>query len=348
MEPKNGKPDAESVPQRAAEYFLELQSGDQSSDERAQVVDWLRESPEHVSELLRTAHLHRRLASFRRWSDVKRGDADAAANGDGASVVAFQPVRLPRPKRSLAMPLALAASVIVLTAAAVLFIRSRQEILTTADQWRQVALADGSRVDLAPDSDIRPAYSSNMRMVYLERGEALFEVQKNRQRPFLVVAGNTVVRAVGTAFDVNRRQHDQIAVTVVEGVIQLRAERSPDLKRLLNAPRADTQLSLHANEAVLISAISGEAAPVHQVTARTEVSWATGELEFDNETVASVVQSFNRFNARHIVVTDSAIAGRRVSGSFRANDPDSFVAFLVNTSNVRVSVRGGQLLIERK
>ncbi len=331
-------------------HFLDLQSGEQSPEERAAFVDWLRESPVHVSELLRTARLYRRLQRFGRWDDVKAPEEGEAAAVRKAQVIPFRPLRpLPRPRVFTVRRLAAAACIVAITLTAVLYpLVRRGQIVSTADQWRRVTMADGSAVDLAPNSAVRQAFSHAARTVYLDRGEAFFEVHKNPSRPFLVVAGNTVTRAVGTAFDVNRRDRGQIAVTVVEGVVQLKASRRTDAQRLIEGTAAATVLSLQANEEVLISTVSGAATPIRRVNGQAEVAWATGELDFDNEAVASVIASFNRFNPVHIDVADPVIAGRRVSGSFHTNDPGSFLAFLVSTADVRVRESPDRIIIERK
>ncbi|MCJ2182560.1 TonB family protein [Novosphingobium sp. 1949] len=59
------------------------------------------------------------------------------------------------------------------------------DALTTTATTRIVRLEDGSRVHLAPDSAIGPA----KRRVHLLRGEAWFDVHRDRARPFEVEAG---------------------------------------------------------------------------------------------------------------------------------------------------------------
>lgn len=346
----DGKHGPEQAAEEAASYLLDIQSGEQSAEERAAFVDWLRGSPLHVSELLRTARFHRRLERFGRWQDVK---PLKPAEGTTRLIKPTSPRR--RPLRQLSrqhtLRTVLAACVVVLTLLAVLLSSSmrRPRITTTTNQWRMIPLMDGSVVDLAPDSAIRPVFHRDRRLVYLERGEALFRVQNDPRRPFLVIARNTVVRDVGTTFDVNRRQADEIAVTVVEGVVQLTASPSTNAKKVISAAAAPADLSLRANEEVLISAVTGAAAPIQRVDTKTEVAWATGELDFDNEPVAFVISSFNRFNRVQIDVEDPLIASRRVNGSFRTNDPGSFVEFLATSPDVKV-VRDGpeHIIIEGK
>lgn len=65
-------------------------------------------------------------------------------------------------------------------------------------------LEDGSDVELLPGAEItypQPFVQDNRRMVYL-KGEALFNVAKDSQRPFTVEAGGLATTALGTSFKV--------------------------------------------------------------------------------------------------------------------------------------------------
>ena len=84
---------------------------------------------------------------------------------------------------------------------------------------RVIDMRDGSVITLAAESAIDVRYTSANRLVRLERGEALFKVAHNKQRPFIVEAAGGQVTAVGTAFDVKLASPSKAQVTVVEGVI---------------------------------------------------------------------------------------------------------------------------------
>ena len=210
--------------EEAAEWWVQLQ-GDVSRADREQYVDWLRESSVHVAEMLRVAQVHGALEQFQRWPGIPI---------DGAREEEDSVVRLPTPERRAelrkdaperaprrrAVAWSMAAMLIIVTGlAAVLLIQSRGwTIQTDRGERREVSLADGSVVQVDPETRLRVKYEEHARRVFLERGRALFHVAKNTERPFLVEANNTTVRAVGTAFAVER-QHESIVVTVAEGKV---------------------------------------------------------------------------------------------------------------------------------
>ncbi|HEY1110687.1 MAG TPA: FecR domain-containing protein, partial [Opitutaceae bacterium] len=85
---------------------------------------------------------------------------------------------------------------------------------------REVVLADGTAVKLNAGSEIIEEYELRERRVRLTRGEAHFEVTKDKVRPFIVVAGGVRVRAVGTAFNVNFHS-SRVEVLVTEGSVRV-------------------------------------------------------------------------------------------------------------------------------
>jgi transmembrane sensor len=89
---------------------------------------------------------------------------------------------------------------------------------TDVGEQRIVRLEDGTRVSLNSSTKIVVRLSNMQRHVTLARGEAYFEVAHNRQRPFIVTAGDHDVTAVGTAFMV-RFDSGNTAVTLLEGKV---------------------------------------------------------------------------------------------------------------------------------
>ncbi|MCG8696066.1 MAG: FecR domain-containing protein, partial [Minwuiales bacterium] len=91
---------------------------------------------------------------------------------------------------------------------------------TKESEHRSIELEDGSTIALGAASSLSVNYSGKRRTVVLEAGEALFEVAKDPNRPFVVLAGNGTITAVGTAFNV-RRDADRVVVTVTEGEVEV-------------------------------------------------------------------------------------------------------------------------------
>jgi len=83
--------------------------------------------------------------------------------------------------------------------------------------WMNV-LTDGSVIHVNTQSEVAIRFTENLRTVELFRGEALFEVVHNPNRPFRVVAGDTVTEAIGTTFNVYKTK-TQTTIAVIEGKV---------------------------------------------------------------------------------------------------------------------------------
>jgi len=336
--------------QEAAEWWVVFQ-GDVPRDQRAQYVDWLRESPIHIAEMLHMAQVHGTLDQFDRWAQQPTG-----ASGGAEDVVIPLPesdvsVRTPTgPAKGIARGVKLAwpvaAVFVVFVALSVMVWRALggQVIQTERGERREVALPDGSVVQVDPETRLRVNYEESVRQVVLESGRALFQVAKSPHRPFLVQSDNATILAVGTEFAVERRSQS-VLVTVAEGkvaVLPLSSVTSEDeRKRRTQATSrasgdAARKIMLTANQQVVISA-SGGAEPVRNIDSARALAWAEGQLIFTDEPVGKAAKQFNRYNRIQISIKDAELASRPISGVFNAADPESFVALIEAMASVRVT-----------
>jgi len=236
-------------------------------------------------------------------------------------------------------------------------------------EQRTVHLTDGSTVVLNSRSRIRVLYSERERDVELVEGQALFSVAKDHVRPFVVQSAGTRVRAVGTQFDVYRKATGT-QVTVVEGRVAVFAPAPGNVGVEGEIPFSSTEaLSSHEDRlpAPFTAGDSvGEASPVlvstgEQVTVtnqevpeprpadlRAATAWTQRKLVFDMTPLAEVVQEFNRYNTRKLVVSDAALVEFHVTGIFSSADPTSLLQFLQAQGDIDVVEAGGEIRISRK
>jgi transmembrane sensor len=181
---------------------------------------------------------------------------------------------------------------------------------TGSTEQRVVRLEDGSRVHLNVGSKVRVAYGRAERRLVLSRGEAFFEVAHNPKRPFIVDAGGANVRALGTKFDV-RRDDGQVRVTLLEGVVRVNRDASPQAWTL--AP----------NQQLTITRSGG--AQRTAADAARSTSWTSGRLIFHQTPLATAVAEVNRYGARKVELEGADLSGRLVNGIFDVGDTDAFV-----------------------
>src|SRR5690606_12629839 len=90
----------------------------------------------------------------------------------------------------------------------------------------QLILADGTKVWLNAASKITfpTRFDGNERRVELI-GEAYFEVAKNKEKTFKVISKNQVIEVLGTHFNVNNYDDEDVAkTTLIEGSVKISSQ----------------------------------------------------------------------------------------------------------------------------
>ena len=186
------------------------------------------------------------------------------------------------------------------------------EFRTSVGQRTTVTLPDRSVVTLDTDTILRMHHAAGERRVSLERGRAFFRVAKDPSRPFVVAAGDHLVRALGTAFDV-RVDPDHFEVTLVEGRVKVETP-SPERRRpATKVLRPGQRLAIEENAPKLV-----------KVDLRTETSWHVGRLTFVRDPISDAVEEMNRYSEKKIIFRDGQAPDKSIIGVFRAGDVDSF------------------------
>jgi transmembrane sensor len=331
--------------EEAAAWLVRLQEEEPTAAERSSFTDWLRESPLHVAAMLQVSQTEQVVKTFDGWDEVPAAGepfSDTVVEWptslrktlDDKQVSGGAPARRAhRVQRGL---LAAAAACVIAMVGAGLWwegVIGGAVFETSIGERRDVALNDGSTLRLGPVSRVRVVLSEAERDVTLVRGEALFKVAKDPGRPFIVRADRAQVRAVGTEFGVERRD-GAVIVTVAEGRVAVTESASSTVPFLEGAANL-ALASLAAGEQLEVPH-AGTAGVVRKVDSANSLAWANGRLVFENDTVSAIVQRFNQYNRIRLTVSDPQVAARRVSGSFEATDPDSFLTFLQSAVPITV------------
>jgi transmembrane sensor len=240
------------------------------------------------------------------------------------------------------IPVALAAA----TAAAVVVpwtvaFLGRGDVSTAVGEQRTLNLQDGTRIELNTATRLAVKYDAKTRVVDLKSGEAYFSVA-HEPRPFVVMAGNRKVIAVGTSFTVRRDQSadDSVTVTLIEGKVAVAPISAANT--LATAPIPDV---------TLLSA--GERAHVHRrapITVDTPqidriTGWMRGQLIFDHTPLVEAIAELNRYGTTQLSVASPEIGRIPVSGTFRVSDSASFAQAAVQTYDLKLVRRDDELVL---
>jgi transmembrane sensor len=398
MNAKSPKPKLNrQILDEASDWFVDFRVGDVDSTARERFDLWLRQSPEHIRAYMEIANTYVVLPALNPTRKVDVQELIAYARSEG-NVVPFDHTARPnqreeghplssreqraaaklageRSRMRVSRRFAFAAVLLVATAST-WFIAQWNTYATDIGERRSITLADGSTIDLDARSRVKVKFSKRERDVELVEGQALFGVAHDASRPFIVSAGNTAVRAVGTQFDVYRKRSGT-TVTVVEGRVAVFGPTHPVAlnpspttgessaprvregraspggpSHLLAAssyaegPRSAGEVFVSAGEQVTVTDRPMPAPEPANVAAAT--AWTQHQLVFDGSPLSDVVYGFNRYNTRQIVIEDPALDDFHVSGVYFSTDPASLMRFLRQQPGIDVIETDAGVRITRK
>jgi transmembrane sensor len=198
-----------------------------------------------------------------------------------------------------------------------------------------VSFADGSKIELNTNTILRARMTTGERIVWLDRGEAYFQVRHDAAHPFTVIAGNRRITDLGTKFLV-RQDVSGLEVALLEGKI-----------RFGSSDGAAHAAILAPGEVARVSGNALSIAPAPMQTLTDELSWRRGALVFKYRTLADVASEFNRYNAKKIIIADAVVGNLLIFGTFRTQDVDRFTRVTQKALGLNVRDEGDQIVISR-
>jgi len=212
----------------------------------------------------------------------------------------------------------------------------QQTYTTTIGGHETLSLDDGSQIELNTDTVLRVSYNSNRRTVFLDKGEAYFQIAHNAARPFDVLAGNHRILDLGTKFLV-RRDDDRLEVALTEGRAQLEELADAERHRTILAPGD------------VASAVAG-AVSVKRKSRQAlmgELGWRNGMLLFRDASIAQVVEELNRYNRKKLVVVDPGVARLTIGANIPTNGVEAFTRVAHEVFGLHAVNRGDEIVISR-
>lgn len=308
---------------------------------------------------------------LRRWllEDADNARAFALATevwDDAASLRRFVPFHQSERKQSLLRwrPMLVAAScAMLLVIAGIVWSQFYWGVISTAvGEQRHLVLEDGTRVFLNTDTRIAVKYEKRARRVELRQGEALFNVAKRSDWPFIVVVGDRQVRALGTSFVV-RKDAQRMAVTLVEGsvlVTPVVSAVNDPAPVVIEAPGAVAQTpSVPASvrsDGAQFKLTPGQRltfsndAPTRLDTPSVErtTAWRRGQVILDDTPLRAAADEMNRYNETKLVVREPEAAALLINGLFQAGDSTHFANAVAQAYGLTVIQRGDEIILSGK
>ena len=196
-----------------------------------------------------------------------------------------------------------------------------------------LTLSDGTHVWLNAETELRypVQFNGKERVVYL-KGEAYFEVSKNKEKPFLVQVDDMSVKVYGTEFNVNT--YNNIETVLVTGSVSMN--------------QGGKEVLLKPNQKGVFDQVSGKIT-VADVDVLAYVSWKNGDFIFRNESLNSIMDKLSRWYGLEVLYQDARLQNVRLSGNLkRYKDVRELFVSFEKISDARFKVQGNKVIVSSK
>jgi transmembrane sensor len=294
----------------AARWFVRMQEPAVDVVEYRRFEAWLGEHPQHREEF-----------------EVLQGLWTAADLVPAARLQALCENPPVRKSRQSWVRYAVAASVVAVALGLGLFSGLNHpapytaEYSTALGERRHVALPDGSVIDLNSRSRIQVKFEKDRRGIELIEGEAMFSVEHDTSRPFVIDAGNGLVTVTGTRFDV-RRDLSETRVAVEQGTVKVHGQGAEFV-------------SLSAGLGTRIDA-QGTVAAAYAVNPAELTAWRSGKLVFNNASLSEVAAEVSRYREKPLTVGSDKVGNLRLTSVFKSDNTDALLKALPSILPVAV------------
>lgn len=199
----------------------------------------------------------------------------------------------------------------------------------------QLKLSDGTKVWLNSETTIKYpiVFAADSREVYLEEGEAFFDVTENKERPFIVHTSKMKVNVLGTSFNVRAYSNEnQLSTTLVTG------------KVIINQPQTGKVYTLVPNEQAIFS---DQGIDIKSVAVNKFIAWKNGRILFEENTLEEIFNDLSRWY--NIDVDYASVEVKKLRFSIDVERYDEFseiLGILELTKKVKFKIEENSVIIQ--
>lgn len=202
---------------------------------------------------------------------------------------------------------------------------------TAPGEKLQLTLSDGTKVWLNAVSELEfPAdFGTEERLVTLS-GEAFFDVAKDPNRPFKVLAKGTVTTALGTAFNVNTKTAGNINISLVTGRVKVEAPW------VVEGVFLDPGQELHYS-------LEDERLAINRFDAKQVIGWKEGRLVFAESNLPDAVKRLEEWYGVTVALDNAEEVKWKYSGEYQNQTLDNVLNSMAYIQKFKYTIEGNKV-----
>ncbi|WP_020527837.1 FecR family protein [Flexithrix dorotheae] len=288
------------------ENIISYLTAEASETERSEVENWRAENPENEVEFQKVKSVWEN--GIHDFSD-KTPDINMAWEKINPSKIDNKVFNISKSKNNFTWVYKIAAVILISLGLGIALMNwefekfglEKVSALTTGQE--AIVLADGTEVFLNKNAVLYfpGEFAGKEREVYLE-GEAFFDVSENPEQPFIIHAGNTETRVLGTSFNLREDELDNaVEIVLVTGKVAFSTENK--------------EVTLIPGETALWDETAGNMAKAENKNPNF-LAWKNKKLEFTQTQMKDVIRDLERYFEVTIIVENKAIFNCNYTGKF--------------------------------
>lgn len=330
-------PDQDKCYDEAGDWVVKFDRGFSEAEE-AEFQAWLCQSQQNYDVFMTMA---------KRWD--KMSDLSLLSN-----LFPEEPEKVSDKRFGNSMPMAMAASfatalcaLAILMAISVFDTTVEKVYETSVGEHSTVNLPDGSQLILNTNSLVKVDYAQGYRLLTLERGEIHIDVAHDPSRPLSVQAGENVIQAVGTAFNIELYENNRFELIVTDGEVRI-GDRELFKDQLFSSTKSiwsaadelaivrlpEQALAISEGQKMMFGVPDQAPVKLEEFEIEANLSWRQGNIIFNGHTLEDAIEEIGRYTSTRFEFVDEDLKQVRVAGSFRAGDISGLLNSLDETFNI--------------
>lgn len=199
-----------------------------------------------------------------------------------------------------------------------------------SNEIKMLVLPDNSQVFLNSGAQIQypQEFSEDSRTVEF-KGEAFFDISKNKEKPFVIKTGKSEIQVLGTSFNVNTLSKSaELEVIVKTGKVKV----SKTDKNVVLVPGEVAEVK---NNSILKT----------KNTNKNYLSWKTKEFNFEGVELSQILTDLNKAYKVAIVIEKEEILKRKLNTGFKNQELETILKVIAETYNLSIKKEDGKIIL---
>jgi transmembrane sensor len=320
----------QKIQQQAARWFARMQNAEPDHPERGSFEAWLMSSDLHAAAYSRLSNIWERFDSTSSLQAIASAAESSRHLNDEHS-------------EKLRRRVIQGISCLALIAVSAVFgfqlwsantplmqMASRTEI----GQVKKEVLEDGSELVINSDTEMTIRYYRDRRTVHIARGEVIFNVAKDAERPFIVDSDLAKVTVLGTRFVVNRLK-TMVRVSVDHGRVKV------------ENPQQDAESPLILTNGQVAEIPASQLPKRVERNAMDAFSFESGTIAFEEANLSEIAEVLSRHYGKRVMVKPSQM-DPRVTALVQISNIDGFLRTLPRIAAVNVIEEQGRTTLSAR